>query len=545
MQPFPKSLFLWLFALISVVYIIGLFAIDLMEVDTTQYASISQRMFETKQFLHVYDRNENYLDKPPLLFWLSSLSFSLFGISNFTYRLPSFLFTLLGIFSTYKLASSLYNQNTGKVAALVLYTCQAYFLINHDVRTDTILANAVIFGVWQLTLFLRTRSLLALVLGFVGMALAMLQKGPIGLMVPILALSSEFAYQRNWKAFFQWQWLLGLAIIAILLAPMVWGLYTQYGWEGPRFYFWTQSFGRITGENVWKDDSTPLFFTHTFAWAFLPWTLITIYGIATRLFDLIRLRFRRIPHTEVLTLGGFVLPFIALSFSHYKLPHYIFVVFPFAAIITGHIIDHWVTHLNPKRLKNIITMQLCIGIGLWLVGGLLCTVVFPLTNPIIWGIALALFIAMCWFAGKKQPGLVRLAVPSAIAITGVNFLLNSQVYPTLLTYQSGSMAAHYINSHGIPINHMYFYHYESHALEFYVKKIMPAASDQDLLNGKPTWVMANAEGKKAIDKLQAPYTVIKEFNHYSVTLLTLPFLNPNTRESRLQKMYLLKVKGSS
>jgi hypothetical protein len=69
---------------------------DVMEVDASQYAAMSREMLESGNYLQLFDRGQNYLDKPPLLFWVSAMSFKLFGISNFSYKLPSVLFSLLG-----------------------------------------------------------------------------------------------------------------------------------------------------------------------------------------------------------------------------------------------------------------------------------------------------------------------------------------------------------------------------------------------------------------------------------------------------------------
>ncbi len=99
----------WLpFAGIYLVYGIGLF-LDVMDVDATQYASMAREMLETGNYLKLYNRYENYLDKPPLIFWLSALSYKLLGVSNFAYKLPSFLFSLLAAYSTYRLAKLYYG----------------------------------------------------------------------------------------------------------------------------------------------------------------------------------------------------------------------------------------------------------------------------------------------------------------------------------------------------------------------------------------------------------------------------------------------------
>ena len=45
--------------------------VDIMEVDAGQYASMSLEMLKSGDYLHLVDRGQDYLDKPPLIFWMS------------------------------------------------------------------------------------------------------------------------------------------------------------------------------------------------------------------------------------------------------------------------------------------------------------------------------------------------------------------------------------------------------------------------------------------------------------------------------------------
>ena len=107
--------------LLILVHLLGMSLIDIMEVDAAQYASISQEMLQTGEYLQVHHRYADYLDKPPLLFWVTSLSYKLFGISNFTFRLPSFLFLLIGLYATYHLGRHLYNERVETVSPFFGY----------------------------------------------------------------------------------------------------------------------------------------------------------------------------------------------------------------------------------------------------------------------------------------------------------------------------------------------------------------------------------------------------------------------------------------
>jgi len=196
-----------------------------MDVDAAQYASMSREMLESGNYLKLFDTGIPYLDKPPFLFWISSISIHFFGVNGFGYRFPSFLFGLLAIYSTYKIARKYYGEKTALLAALMLSTAQGFFLMMHDVRTDTMLMGAVAFSIWQLDEWLDTRRLTAFCLGCIGIAVGMMTKGPIALFVPCFALGAQVFAKRDFRVLARWEYFLGIILIALLLFPMSWGLY--------------------------------------------------------------------------------------------------------------------------------------------------------------------------------------------------------------------------------------------------------------------------------------------------------------------------------
>lgn len=543
MQTLPRYTVTLIFLAATIVYVIGLF-INVMEVDAAQYASISREMLENGSFLQVLHRGQNYLDKPPLLFWLSAFSFKLFGVSNVAFKLPTFLFTLFGVYSTYRIGILLYNKTTGIVAAIILYTCQAFFLFSNDVRTDALLTANVAFACWQLLEFSNSKKWSRLLLGFAGVALAMMAKGPIGAVVPAAALFSHFAYRRELKKLLWWQWYAGILFALLLMLPMLYGLQQQYGNAGPLFFFWTQSFGRITGENVWHNDTGPFFFVHNFGWSFLPWTLLAVFALLFLIFQFIKNRFSTTAIPEAFSLGGFVLPFIALSLSHYKLPHYIFVVYPLCAVMTaGFICIQGNSHQKLFSLLRPIQF----GISIILIAGAmyLSSIIFPTDNLVFWMVAVMLIICVGYFFFLSKNILQQLIMPSAMAMITVNFLLSTHVYPALLKYQFGSELATIVKEQHIPVNEIYFYKCSSHAFEFYTQTIVPAIHENELSakisSGSNCWVIGSKDLLLEIKKEQLQAMQQFEVNYYSVSLLTLNFLNPETRRQTLRKMYLIKL----
>jgi 4-amino-4-deoxy-L-arabinose transferase-like glycosyltransferase len=82
-----KKFIIIAYLLLAAVYIAGLF-IRLMNNDAGEYALVAMNMAQKNDFINIVRKGEDYLDKPHLLFWLSALSFKIFGINGIAYKLP-------------------------------------------------------------------------------------------------------------------------------------------------------------------------------------------------------------------------------------------------------------------------------------------------------------------------------------------------------------------------------------------------------------------------------------------------------------------------
>lgn len=548
-QVISGNLYTILFTAIFIVYIFNLF-IDVMEIDAAQYALISMEMSWTKSFLQVYQQGQDYLDKPPLLFWLSSLSMLLLGISTFAYKLPSVLIAILGIYSTYRFAKHFYSKETARLAALVLASSQALFLITNDIRTDTNLLGLTMFSVWQLSAYLKSKKWKNLLLTGIGIGGAMMAKGPIALIIPAAAFGLDFLLKREWKNIFKPQWLLLLLIIASTLIPMSYGLYSQfdlhpektvYGLEGPsglRFFFWTQSFGRITGEIYWDNDAGYFYFLHTILWDFQPWVSLFIPALIIRFRKLILKKFKAQKNEEYASFGGFILVFIALSLSSYKLPHYIFVLFPFASILVAD----FIYQLKEKVCARVAKVQFGIMHIFWVLMPINFIFIFPPKNAILPALLFLLFI-ITWkaFLSLKRKA-QQTYIPTIITAFSFNLLMATNFYPNLLTYQSTSQAGKMVDENTIPNDKFYHFERSSYSLDFYAKRITPSAriSEIDKLeNG--SWIFTDEQGLKKLNENNIRFVLIKSFPKFHVTALDIEFLWQETRHKRLEKEYLVKI----
>jgi len=546
----------WLFLIaILGVHLIGVFSIPLMDIDAAQYASISREMLERNSFLQIYDLGKDYLDKPPMLFWLSALSMKIFGISDWAYRLPSFIFLIVALYASFKFAQLKYNQRVAELAVLILASCQAFFLIAHDVRTDTMLMGWVALSIWLIAKWESSNAWSDFVWAMVAIAGGMMTKGPIALVVPVLAFAPQWFFEKKWAYFFKPIYLLGILIIGILLIPMSWGLYQQFDLQpgklinnipiqsGLRFYYWTQSFGRYTGENYYHEMSYPTFLLENMLWSFLPWVFIFIWAFVAKGLTIFKEGLFKV-QTERISFFGFLLTYLVLSRSQAQLPHYIFVVFPLAAVLTA---AHFAALLEQadrlnKWIKWFFGFHLFIFLILLVAMGLISHIPFGKMGLLGLLILFGTFIIMQKIGFSRQNLIQKWIAMSLVLMIGLNLILNSFFYPHLLEYQWGNALVQQAKEKNWDIKKAALYKIpNSNAFHFYGQHIFPVVKDSSSLK-EGQWIVADSIPAQQLLLDFPNSSILYQGSRFHVTLLTLEFLNPARRDKELTPYVLMALK---
>lgn len=506
--------------------------LDVMETDAAQYAAMSRDLFVGGDPMRVTMRGEDHLDKPPLLFWTAALSFKLFGVHDWSYKLPSILFAFGGVYATYRLARLHHPVEVARLAALCFASTAAFLVMTNDVRCDTLLTGSVIAAIWLGAEYIERRRWKHLLGCAVAIGLGMLAKGPIGSMAPLLALGMPLLIQRRWAVLRDPRLLIVPLIVASMLLPMCVGLWRQHGVEGLKFYFWDQSFGRITGENPWRDDSSILYFTHELLWLMIPWTLFALIGLWRDLRIWVTRGSRALP--ELITLCGSLTVFTVLSFSHYKLPHYLYPILPLICIITARAIAG-TTGSTPALVQ----------LGLMLVLAGLAAVLpawsFPGGGlPFLVAIAAGVAGAIIVFARMRAQA--RVIWPTVVIMLAIGVTINGHVYPAILRYQANAVAGKLIAAEGIAGGRFFGFNTGGHALDFYAGHAVPWYDTMEQVKPlitRGTVVYVDADHRRQLLDWGLKPDRELSFDHYPVQLLSRAFLDPRRREAALTKRYLL------
>jgi 4-amino-4-deoxy-L-arabinose transferase-like glycosyltransferase len=386
----------------------------------------------------------------------------------------------------------------------------------------------------------------------------MMTKGPIALMVPAFAFVPHFVLRREWKQLFRWEYLVGIVVIGVLLVPMSIGLYRQFDLHpgkiingvpiesGLRFYYWTQSFGRYTGENVFNEMNHFTFLLENMIWSFLPWILFFLLAIVFELIGIVKKKFRLSSREEWITTGGFILTYCALARSQAQLPHYIFVVFPLAAVITAKFLFRLLYTAELRYLKKpLLVLHACIFTLLWLAVIILMEWPFEFMPKFVGGIA-----GLCMVVFLLAPFSVRMGLPKLVTIAvftafGVNLFMSSFFYPSVLKFQLGNDAAEFISGQHLAKDKLAIYGiHEGRALHFYAGYIFPEkASAQDFQS--TDMVLTSKDSVPVFLRLFPTLQVLHEGPAFGVTALSLPFLNPATRDQEVPKYVIIDLDGKA
>jgi 4-amino-4-deoxy-L-arabinose transferase-like glycosyltransferase len=543
----------FLIALIILVYIGGMF-VTLMENDSAQFAVMAMRMVQENDFLNLFKGPNEYLDKPHMHYWLAALSYKIFGIHDWAYRIPGLLSTLLGALSCYGLGNLLYNKYTGKLAALIFMTAQTIVLGVIDVRTDAVLTGFTIFAIWQLVAYIEKGRLGAILFGAVGAGIAFSTKGQIALLVIGLPILCHVAYTRNWKVFLHWKVLAALVVFGITISPMLYAYYHQFDMHpekiirgktnrsGIFFIFWEQSFERLSGEGIGKNSSDYFFFFHTFLWVFLPWTILGIAAVSTRFRSFVKQKFVYRPNTEFLTTGGIILIFTLISFAQFKLPHYLNVTIPLFSVLTASYMYGLYRNQKVKATKRFLVGQYFIACIVFIAAALICYFVFKLSSvPVYICLVTVVGIGM-YFCIKGEGRFARLITVSVCASLVLNTVLNLHFYPNLLKYQGGSAMAKVVKQNTIPVDRIFkIGDNYTWSLDFYNKHPVKISTLEEVQQKHDIWVYANEKELELLRNSGLDWKTQYSVDHFRITRLQARFLNPNTRYKVLDKMYLIHV----
>ncbi len=327
-------------ALSALLFFYHLGAYGLWEPDESRYAEIAREMLASGNFIVPHLNYVPYVEKPPLLYWLTALAMRLFGINEFAARFDNALAALAGAIMTYGFARRVFDARRATLAGAILATSALYAVMAQVLTTDmllTALTTAAVFALyldWREGGYWRWWAYLA-------MALAVLTKGPVGAALPI-AIGMIFLWREGALrgAIRRYSVIPGALLIAAIAGPwFIVMIFREPGYFD--FYFIGEHFRRFF-QPGYSHQEPFYYFAPVLLGGLLPWTFVLPFASWRDLEPNPARRYCLIAATLI---------FVIFSLARAKLAPYILPAFPPLAVVLADGIATTIEKGQARRLR--------------------------------------------------------------------------------------------------------------------------------------------------------------------------------------------------
>lgn len=305
-----------------------------------RYLSIADEAIANGHLFAFYNHGIPYADKPPLYFWIVMLCRLLFGhhsclaLSMFS-LIPAF--AIVGIMDRWVMKGKS-AMNRMSVAGMTL-TCVMFLGTMVVLRMDMLMCLFIVLALWTFYRMYtgegsRRQDSLTLPL---WIFLALFTKGPVGLLMPPLAIAVFLAVKRDWKGFRKYLGLKTWGIIAALSAVWLTCVWLEGGPEYINNLLFKQTVGRAV--NAFTHARPFWFYLVTLLWCLAPYTLLLIGSFMASLLPVRKAGAEKSSDLEILFLCTIISTAAMLSSFSSKLPIYLVPVLPFCIYLFPTVLD--------------------------------------------------------------------------------------------------------------------------------------------------------------------------------------------------------------
>lgn len=305
-----------------------------------RYLSIADEAIANGHLFAFYNHGIPYADKPPLYFWIVMLCRLLFGhhsclaLSMFS-LIPAF--AIVGIMDRWVMKGKS-AMNRMSVAGMTL-TCVMFLGTMVVLRMDMLMCLFIVLALWTFYRMYtgegsRRQDSLTLPL---WIFLALFTKGPVGLLMPPLAIAVFLAVKRDWKGFRKYLGLKTWGIIAALSAVWLTCVWLEGGLEYINNLLFKQTVGRAV--NAFTHARPFWFYLVTILWCLAPYTLLLIGSFMASLLPVRKAGAQKVSDLEILFLCTIISTAAMLSSFSSKLPIYLVPVLPFCVYLFPTVLD--------------------------------------------------------------------------------------------------------------------------------------------------------------------------------------------------------------
>lgn len=404
--------FKYLLILIILSYFFLMFGngiLSLTNPDEVFYAQTAREMVKHNSWMTPYLFGQPQFEKPILTYWLLRIAFIIFGVASFSARFFPAFFAMVGVIAVYFLGLiGFKEEKKAFLSGLILMSSGLYIGLARTLFTDLIFSIFILLSLlsffWGYSAGNKKRA--GLLLFFIFSALAVLTKGPLGFLIPVLAVGIFLLIKGDIEFFFCKSFVWGFLIFLAISLPWYMLMINKYGRSFSYEFFYNDHIRRIlqaehSGNDTWY------FYPFSMLGCMFPWSLF----VAGSLIYLPKYLRRKENPFFIFLASWIVAVFIIFQFAHSKLTSYIFPLFPALALIAAHFIIEKIE--AKKRIILFISF-----FNLFIIFLLLCGLIFGLA---------AYQGLIIQYMGSVFPVFFLIAGFSALIILIIKFILQKKL----------------------------------------------------------------------------------------------------------------------
>jgi 4-amino-4-deoxy-L-arabinose transferase-like glycosyltransferase len=448
---------LWIVAAAGVIFFTNLGQTALWDMDEALYTTCAREMFQRGNWVVPWFNGEMFPEKPPLMFWTMMAGFELFGVNEFGARFFSAVFGVATALAAFHLGRILGNVRVGLWTGLITASTIIFTVSARAATVDSALTLATTLA---FLLFVIARyggataagggssctaargSWPAIALMYACIGVAVLAKGPVGMVLPLAAMGLFLLAADGWRNLFRSAWsirpLTGLLVMAAVALPWyVWvGVRTDGEWLRRFFLEFNlrpfkqpiQGHGAASSLDQLRAAFVSIlyYFFHVPAIlvGFFPWSVF----LGPTLVDTFQRSGRRDAWRDgcVLASCWFGVWFVFWSICKTKLPHYLLPAYPALALLTACFVDRWQTEpasLARWWLRNAWISMILVGVGMMIALPLVAAKYLPGEASLgLVGLIPLLGGGWCWWKtahGRHNEAVIAFTVTAVIFLTAI------------------------------------------------------------------------------------------------------------------------------
>jgi 4-amino-4-deoxy-L-arabinose transferase-like glycosyltransferase len=355
----------------------GLFSIPPIDRDEARFAQATKQMVESGDYIDIHFQDEVRYKKPVGIYWLQAgmikaaraLGFRNALTTIWIYRIPSLLGALGAVLLTYWAALAVVSRRAALLAGLMMASCVLLGIERLMATTDAMLLMTVVAAMGAMaraylssargqTIADAAGGWLTAAIFWTALAAGVLLKGPLIVMVVLLAALSLAAVDRTARWVLQLRPVAGMAWFAILVLPWFLAIFGRTGGEFLAASVKEDLLSKIFAGQE-SHGAPPGYYFILFWVTFWPGAMLAALA-APAVWST-----RREPAIKFL-LAWLVPSWLVLELVVTKLPHYVLPLYPAVAILSAGAVDRRLLSNRPWLVLGTIwwfLIPLIAGVG--------------------------------------------------------------------------------------------------------------------------------------------------------------------------------------